>query len=268
MNQTIILQAIECPVTGGIGLAPQAAINGNGSEDYMADTDGVLLAHDLLEHINGPEHIGGIGDELEALGAIWYGRGQSNDMSRENRASMFTPEQNIGSDVSRMAQDFTYKGFERAVPEQQETDADESLRYIIAYAMREARNEYSDEYNDSTTGTRAAFREYAANSLAFMQAGYHKAEAKYGTSYALSNLFWNVRDAVKPYSASADFVGRLYELTINDDGEAFCDEYYETDDSELACDDCAQWFDDEGTHTENQNGYIQCAECIEKEQAA
>ena len=69
--QTIILEVIRCAMTGELGVAPEGARN---IDDYMADTDGVLTAHDLLEHVNGAEHIGGIGDELEALGAIWYGR--------------------------------------------------------------------------------------------------------------------------------------------------------------------------------------------------
>ena len=262
--QTIILEVIECGMTGEIGLAPQGA--NVGADDYMADVDGLLIAHDLLEHVNGAEHIGGIGDELEALGAIWYGRGQCGDLTRNNYGSMYSPEENIGSDVARMAREFSYKGFERAVPDNQETGADDTLRYIVARGIHGACKELAYENDCEDIGT--SFREYARDSLAFMQAGYLKAEAKYGSSGALNNLFWNVRDAVKPYAEHAEMVGQQYELTITDDGLAHCSEHYEFDE-ELACDDCGEWIDtDEDTHHTNPQGYTQCADCIAKEQAA
>lgn len=37
-------------------------------------TSGMLIAHDILEHVNGPEAIGSIEDELEALGAVAFTR--------------------------------------------------------------------------------------------------------------------------------------------------------------------------------------------------
>lgn len=257
--QTIILDTITCGMTGEIGLAPVGA--NIGLEDYMADTDGVLLAHDLLEHVNGPEHIGGIGDELEALGAIWFGRGQCGDLNRDGRGSMYSPQENIGSDVARMAHEYVYKGFERAVPKYVETDACEEMRWIIAHGMKGARSELAYENADEPREVMQVFREYARNCLAFMAAGYTKAEQKYGTSSALSCLFWEVAEAIAPYSKHAEFVGQQFELTITEDGRVYCDEYFEFGE-ELSCDDCSEYFINEGTHTVNPQGYTQCGDCV------
>lgn len=66
-------------------------------------TDGVLIAHDLLEHQNGLSEIGTVWDELEALGGIWQVRGRTGDMFVRN---IHTPQVNIASDITRMFPDW------------------------------------------------------------------------------------------------------------------------------------------------------------------
>ena len=45
-------------------------------DNIYAAREGFMIAHDLLDHQNGPANIGMIWDEFEALGALWYSRGQ------------------------------------------------------------------------------------------------------------------------------------------------------------------------------------------------
>ena len=264
-QREIQIEVIECGMTGEIGLAPQGA--NIAADDYMADTTGVLMAHDLLEHVNGPEHIGSIGDELMALGAIWYGRGETGNLNnRDNAGRYYTPEQNVASDISRMARDFSYKGFEFLQPEQTETDQDETFRYMIAYALKDARHEFNDwdEYREALP----ELRRYARNCLAFIQAGYNKAAELHECPYEYATLFWSVADALQPYAEHAEYVGQQYTLTIFDDGRVFIEEYFE-DDGERGCDDCGEWFipADDDEHTENQNGYLMCGDCVRKEES-
>ena len=225
-DQTIILEVIECGMTGEIGLAPLGAQIT--AEDYMADTNGLLTAHDMLEHVNGAAEIGGIGDELEALGAIWFGRGMQGEVTRQ--PSYHTSETHISSDVSRMALEYPLKGFNRSIPAQQETDADEFLRDIIAQGHEGAiaKAAYDDDDAEAVRDT-----DYFDHCLAFMQAGYLKAEAKYGESHVLNSLFWTVVEAVEPHAKHAEYIGQQYELTIRG-SEVYCNEYYEIDDTEEA----------------------------------
>jgi len=77
---------------------------------YVGST-GILVAHDIIEHVNGLEAIGSIGDELMALGAIWEVRGRWGDIVRGNYASALAPEQHIAGELPQL-----YYHFKRGVP--------------------------------------------------------------------------------------------------------------------------------------------------------
>ena len=48
--------------------------------------EGYLIAHDILEH-NDESEVGGVANELEAIGAMWYVRGEAADFRRDMRMS-------------------------------------------------------------------------------------------------------------------------------------------------------------------------------------
>jgi len=64
------------------GLDPEYGVWGlkiiGTSEKYIVANSGTLIAHDVIEH-KAIEEIGGIADELMALGASWITRGQYSD---------------------------------------------------------------------------------------------------------------------------------------------------------------------------------------------
>jgi hypothetical protein len=161
-------------------------------EGFAADRDGVLIAHDLLEHVNGREHIGTVWDELEALGAIWQVRGRHGDLLT-HRASSYSPQQNLAADLVRM---FPEWGAEGAPPKAhlikrtRACDHDNDLLDVIEYARRDIPREYDD-------CDRLEMECYLEEALHRMRNGYRKARRKYGDGYTGANLFCAVRDAIK-----------------------------------------------------------------------
>lgn len=66
------LKVVRCPMLDEPGIIVVGTPN---LHFIQAATSAQLLAHDLVEHVNGPKRIGGIIDELEAMGAFWLARG-------------------------------------------------------------------------------------------------------------------------------------------------------------------------------------------------
>ncbi len=229
-RNVVLLDAFRDDNTGEIGLGIAGLRR---DETTNAAVDGVLLAHDLIEHVNGPEAIGTIDDELEALGAIWYVRGQHADLSRNGVGSRYSPEQNIASDVSRMFRDFFYgQHVTLACPRTLATDEDDAFREIIALARKEALQEL-DEDEREKQDTAEMLAAYTRVCLPRMRIGYRKAKRKYephGRWFG-NSLFWLIADAVEPYCKHAE-EGMQYQLVYGiREGSAFaqCEEYYGED---------------------------------------
>lgn len=227
----IILTARTDETFGGTGLH----IEGMPHDDHTNPaTDGILLAHDIVEHMNGPGEIGAIADELEALGAIWYVRGRHGELRRDSVGSMHSIEQNIAADVTRMFTDFFHGAYvPLKVPRTLACDADDAFREIIRIAVEDAPAELGeiDTYADAD-GVSDKLAQYTAVCLPLMRIGYRKAVRKYekhGRFFA-NNLFWAIADAVRPRCEGLE-PGYQFELVygINNHDRAFahCNEYWE-----------------------------------------
>jgi len=242
MRKRIILTCAEDGEFGGYGLLLPGMHAGH---DVNPAADGLLLAHDLLEHQNGVAAIGGIDDELEALGGIWYVRGQFDDISRDGSGSAHTTHQNIAGDVVRMFRDYfcgvyvnTTPPRTRALPE-----ADDDFREIIAEALKQTRGEVDRE---DATPEEIAQKEaaYIAVCLPRMRIGYRKAARRFKDARTANRLFWDVTDAVnraigvrswrdndRGRSNGLDYEGQQFELSYTYDprtGDCAvrCDEHY------------------------------------------
>jgi hypothetical protein len=223
----IILESFKDDETGEVGLGLL-----NLPRDYTTNAahDGMTIAHDIIEHVNGPEKIGTIDDELEALGAIWYVRGRHGEIRRDGIGSAYTPEQNIASDVVRMFRDHV-SGGQYVHYDTKRVRAcdyhDASLLEIVEVAERS----YREEFNENERAkARKAWPAYAAIALKRMRTGYRKARRKWESrgSFAANNQFWAIADAVQPYAKRAELEGRRFVLTYGD-GEAYCEEQYEAE---------------------------------------
>jgi hypothetical protein len=221
-----IIETREDNCTGDIGIALESTPNFEEYPSIAAGGDARIIAHDLVEHIN---IIGSVSNEHEALGALWYIRGQHCDLQRP-MVSIFTPEDNLAHDISREyaeavhIEDWTQTALDKI--KFKEDDQWESLKYIRKYAKKHIKDnaKYEDyEYN------KLHVKKYLDRAMASMVIGIRKARKRYGGSWNGNRLFWNITYAVEPHCH--DFMdGQKFLLKYCiKTGEASCNkiEYYE-----------------------------------------
>lgn len=204
---------------------PGLALKGvqHNAEGFMADRDGILVAHDLLEHVNGREHIGTVWDELEALGAIWQVRGRHADFLTKYGQNV-SPTQNVAADVSRMWPEWGADGMPPRAHRVKNTRPhlyDEDFQEIIAHARKDILDEHRDDMNA------AEFRDldaYLSEALHRMRTGFRKAERKYGEGYFAHNMFRRIRDAVA--GCKPEYEGQPFTLAY-DAERAYVTEVYD-----------------------------------------
>ena len=224
--QTLKLEVIDCPVTGDIGLAPAGH---RVHDDYIAVTAGFTLAHDLIEHPNGMNSIGGVGDELEATGAIWYTRGQHCDLQRPDR-SIYSPEQSLAHEIETNFRYWFDRGCEFDMPVPRSTPGyhDAAISMILKLGVKYIREEYDYE-NDEDSPTIHDMAIFISACKHFMRSGIVKQQARFPKhQYEANNAFWNVQEAVEPFARSLDHVGQTFDLRWGD-GEAIMVETFEYD---------------------------------------
>lgn len=164
----------------------------------MVAMTGLQIAHDIVEHMNGTRFIGGIGDELEALGAVWFVRGITGELRRDGGGLMHSVEVHLASDVSRMAVDYVNGvGLERYVPRTRACSEDCVFKDILSIAEQSTRVEL--EHMEDTVKFP---RDYFRAALHYMRAGYRKACRKYKRTEHANQLFWNISNAVDGYIKS------------------------------------------------------------------
>ncbi len=218
-RKRIILDVIEDRNLGGLGFA----IPGIPRNDNTNASDGLGVAHDLIEHVNGPHLIGTIDDELEALGAIWYVRAGIGDLTRDGTGSMHSPEHHVASDISRMFVDYINGHDARLKPARTTShDCDSFFKSIIATAARMAMDETRD--SDDQQFIRGEWNRFAKAAMAGLRTGYRKACRKYekhGRHYA-NRLFWEIEEAVRKQYQSLDFEGQRFALCYGGPNPATC----------------------------------------------
>lgn len=223
----IRLRVIRDENTGEVGLA---LADMRITHETNAATEGLLIAHDVVEHVNGADAIGSIDDELEALGAIWYVRGQYSDLRRDGVGSAYTVHENIAADITRMFADFFHGAHVDLSPMRTHpTDADDDFREIINLALADMRNEVRDA---GTPEQELAEREaeYIAVCLPRMRRGYRKARNKYDRygRFAANSLFWAIAGAVdRALKHHELFEGQEFTLHYDvREGTATVEEFY------------------------------------------
>lgn len=221
--KTVILEAFRDESTGELGLGVKGMPR---DETTNAAADGLTIAHDLIEHVNGPQAIGTIDDELEALGAIWYVRGQHGELRRDRVGSVYTIEQNLANDVTRMFRDHVagdqYVSYR--VPRSRPCDADDDLIRILEAGDESYRGEFNEDEREGLAEKWAAYRAVA---LVRMRAGWRKAYRKWERlgRFAANNRFWEIAEAVDS-GAKPQYEGQQFRLSYGLGG-ATCEEIYD-----------------------------------------
>ncbi len=220
----VILTCVEDNVTGELGLIVDGLKQL--SNEFMATTEGLIIAHDLIEHQNGIKAIGSIDDELEALGACWWIRGQWG-LLREG--SYNSPEEGLARDVGHLGEIFC-RGveFRTYVPRTRPGEWNETIEQIVIDGVKNCRDEI--DYNDEMSQEeKARLILYSGQAINFMRKGIIKAKKRFDNkSMIANNIFWNIARAVDPYAKHCEIEGQQFELIYSKNG-AFCDEYYPDD---------------------------------------
>jgi hypothetical protein len=189
------------------------------ADDMMADREGTLLAHDLLEHQNGPREIGSVWDELEALGAIWQVRGRHGYL-RPN--AFHPPHVDIASDLDRMLPEFISchryggPGPLTAGTRPHIHDAD-FLATIEEARASIPKNHERDHYTQEDVDV---FMELA---LRRMRIGFRKAERRFGTGYAGLALFQAVQKATSRAVSDIQCGGQRFRLSYGNGKAHICE---------------------------------------------
>lgn len=193
----------ECENTGYLGLIPKDISSGN-LEYFIAATSGFTVAHDLIEH-DGLNTIGGIGNELEALGALWWIRGSLDDINR-NQRHVSCPEEVMVYEINDVLQrsGFKERGFELAIPRTRYCTFDADFIDIIARSKDELSEDIEKEVSER----------YFNACLHFLRSGYRKATRRYRrlNQRRVNTLFWNIADAIDEAVQSLHYQYQELEL--------------------------------------------------------
>ena len=136
--------------------------------------DSRLLCHDLLEHVNGLESIGTREDELQALGAVCFGRYQFGYLD-------------ITSDLKNEFEQFANGCELDEIEEQKETEFDDQLEHFL----NSVDYSYLSEELKENNRTIEQFKKLALN---YMRLGITKAQKIYKSEITLANLFFELQN--------------------------------------------------------------------------
>lgn len=214
MNGTYLLKAHKCSETGETGLL----FNDCPIIQYpMVALEGLLVAHDLLEHVNGLNKIGSIDDELEALGGVWFVRGELCDLNR-GKPSYYSPDESLASDVLNMARIYNNGvNFKTDVPK---LDRDHFFYETAVEIVEIAKNGVNSEIDDDERN-QDRLDHYFDSAIAYMINGYDKADNKYNQAN-VNGLFWDIAAEVDRFLKEYELIeGAQFELIINDNGVRF-----------------------------------------------
>lgn len=187
-------------------------------DGLMADRDGTLIAHDILEHQNGVSNIGSIRDEMEAMGGIWHVRGRWGDMCFPDNRFNTDPVENTASDFVRMARDGFDEDWTPPDIGTKEHLYDEDFRAILECARPQIKREIEDLEQD---GEIFPMDDYLETALRLMRVGFVKAEKRFGDRFAGLNNFKAIQEAVKKAVKYIDYEGQEFRLGWGA-GEAKC----------------------------------------------
>lgn len=217
---------------------------------------GTLGAHDLIEHVNGVSNIGSVTDELQATGAAHYTRVQNGYNVTEDGL--------VNDLITSAVESVNSAEFGPTIPQQPESDNDESYEWIIEQFRENITAELNDDQMEEFD-----IDHYCDQALQAMRLGESKQAERFETPWQACEVFQLVEDAInkhfgvsKDYSHDAKMSFECYEgqefvLTVVKDDDhgtrVFFDEYYEIDDD--LCPECQSCVLEDG----------ECEDCNEED---
>jgi hypothetical protein len=160
--------------------------------------DGYLIAHDIVEHVNGIEAIGGIGEELQAMGGLWNTRGQWGDIHRGRYTNRNSPQEAVAYDFQSMAMRYINgeeMGYE--IPEEvQESEYEEDFNDIWENTIVGLRKEIK-YLSLSKKDIEKKIKEFHKAAERFFHMGVIKHQALYGDQCEANTIFFNIVEALE-----------------------------------------------------------------------
>lgn len=204
MSRSVRLIAVHDEYDSDLGLAVKGTPTQY--EGFMADREGGLIAHDLVEHQNGVRNIGTVDDELEAMGGIWHTRGRWG-----LSYNLLTMHEHVAYDISRMF----YEGEFWSMPklgtrlhDELEDDFDE----IERIAAKSAKSELGEYFDYDKRQELPLFLEAARRRF---RIGYRKATARFGQDFASNNFYENIKRAAGKATKWIEYEGQEFILTFD-----------------------------------------------------
>jgi hypothetical protein len=220
------LVSFEDEPTGSLGLI----FKGCEGPSILSDSDGSLIAHDLVEHQNGINAIGCIADELQAIGAIWQVRARHGDMVDEDRpwARWRAIHDSIAGNVLTCAMDLGNEGQdwwpELGKYRTNRHDYDDDFLEILECAKPMIRAETRDNED------RFPMAAFMDNALHLLRIGFNKSRRRWGDDTLGVDTFRAVKRAINPHAKYLEFPGQEFRLSYGN-GEARCTALLHADDA-------------------------------------
>ena len=226
-----LIECREDNCTGELGLALKAMPRLDNGEPETGG--GLVIAHDLLEHVGGVRAIGGIGDEIQALGAAWYVRFKHgvNNPADPYAGAARSSEEHVASDISRFAL-MVAQGEHVGIPTPRTRSHayDSEFESILQHARREAREEARALFDEADKDgiLRELDESYWPCVIPHLRAGYNKAHKRYRGREVLF-LFFEIQRLVDRL-CKPEYEGQQWALSLNIDRQRVSvSELYEED---------------------------------------
>jgi len=169
---------------------------------------GEMLAHDIVEHINGLDAVGTIHDELVALGAMFAVRVETGVMSTQKWAGMFYD------------QFVTYCNSPYALPYSE--DPDSASANPVNAPLSKALTALQDDYGIvRTPEEQKAFEDFCRAAQCLVVQGYQRLLRGYAwagnSGKAALTLFNHIQSSVQQHQSAVDdeLIGTPYVLSIH-----------------------------------------------------
>lgn len=185
-------------------------------EGIFSSSDGLLIAHDLLEHQQGVKKIGCPEDELIALGAVWHMRARWGTMLTKHQ-NIWSMEENLGLNIESVWRDLDGCGWwpggkrYRTHAHDHDESFDAALEFTRKHMIEDA--EASENVADMDA--------FLTDAKHLLRIGYRKSERRFGTGFDGADQMCAVRDAVNRIVPLVEIEGQEFILAYGN-GEARC----------------------------------------------
>lgn len=194
-------------------------------KSLMAARSGNLLAHDMLEHLDGPENIGCPYDEMMALGVLWFVRGHDWHMGNPEGKYVASPPDRLAWDICTLWEDLNEaEEIDRWDGPEPDCDAIEEIEGIIERAKSKIIREedYAHHYDNFFAAVRSRMVE-----------GYNKAQEVYGDRIYALELYQEVARVGSDLIGSIKYCNEGQPFAIIIEGRSVTGVDYEGEDEEI-----------------------------------